>query len=244
MAQANTLRVCLVHPTLVLWPAYVCIPGDKTLLGALSAARLSICSTSYSVTVVPTMHSRHNVILPWWYRAFSRKRRASGCNVTLIANASAPSASTTIVANCINSGMCRVKWRFIRQYSGAKTTSYIALTNGNIASLSQSDFRCTATSVSERVFERSVIDDVFFLFRAWLLPSFNSSTCRHRWPRHLPTSVTTTYGVDLSRLHALSEKPLFLALDHLALKCRLCFRLKRLLAWRHRILQKLLFLRG
>jgi len=63
MAQANTLRVCLVHPTLVLWPAYICIPDDKTLLGALSAARLSICSTSYSVTVVPTMHSRHNVIL-------------------------------------------------------------------------------------------------------------------------------------------------------------------------------------
>jgi len=63
MAQANTLRVCLVHPTLVLWPAYVCIPDDKTLLGALSAARLSICSTSYSVTVVPTMHARHNVIL-------------------------------------------------------------------------------------------------------------------------------------------------------------------------------------
>ena len=64
MAQTNTLRVCLVHPTVVLWPAYICIPGDKTLLGALSAARLPMCSTAYSTTAVPTkMHSRHNVIL-------------------------------------------------------------------------------------------------------------------------------------------------------------------------------------
>ena len=51
-------------------------------------------------------------------------------------------------------------------------------------------------------------------------------------------------AIDLSGLHALSEKPMFLAFDHLALKCRLCFRLKRLLAWRHRILQQLMFLRG
>ena len=63
MAQTNTPRVCLVHPTLVPWPAYICILGDKTLLGAMSAARSSICSTAYSTTVVPTkMHSRHNVI--------------------------------------------------------------------------------------------------------------------------------------------------------------------------------------
>ena len=64
MAQTNTPRVCLVHPTLVPWPAYICIPGGKTLLGALSAARLSICSPAYSTTAVPTkMHSRHNQLL-------------------------------------------------------------------------------------------------------------------------------------------------------------------------------------
>ena len=58
MAQTNTPRVFLVHPTLVLCPAYICIPA------ALSTARLSICSTAYSTTVVPTkMHSRHNVII-------------------------------------------------------------------------------------------------------------------------------------------------------------------------------------
>ena len=39
VTQTNKPGVCLVRPTFVLWPAYICIPGDKTLLGAMSAAR-------------------------------------------------------------------------------------------------------------------------------------------------------------------------------------------------------------
>ena len=118
------------------------------------------------------------------------------------------------------------------------------MTNGNIGSLSQSDFRCTATSVSERVFERSVIDDVSFCseldcFRA-SIPSPADIGDRDTFLRR----SLQLMAIDVSGLHALSEKPMFLAFHHLALKCRLCFRLKRLLAWRHRILQQLMFLRG
>ena len=102
--------------------------------------------------------------------------------------------------------------------------------------------------MSERVFERSVIDDVAILsltaseldcFRAPIPPPADIGDRDTFLRRSLQPMA-----ISLSRLHALSEKPLFLASDHLALKCRLCFRLKRLLAWRHRILQKLLFLRG
>ena len=71
--------------------------------------------------------------------------------------------------------------------------------------------------MSERVFERSVIDDVFFCaeldcFRASIPPPADIGDRDTFLRRSLQPMA-----ISLSRLHALSEKPLFLALDHLAL---------------------------
>ena len=48
---------------------------------------------------------------------------------------------------------------------------------------------------------------------------------------HRDGNITPFTLYDPRRPHPLTETPICLASEHLALRCRLCVRLKRLLAW-------------